>query len=72
MSTDLKKKLWLYHYKFITSSLIHVSFAVRTKSVVSSTARRFYQNTSLLSSQSFLSTCSHKSLPGIVSELSFG
>ena len=72
MSTDLKKKSWLYHYKLITSYLIHVSLVVRTKSVVSSTARRFYQNTSLLSSQSLLSTCSHKSLPRIVSELSLG
>jgi len=41
--------------------LIHVSLAVKTKSVVSGTARRFYQNTYLLSSQSFLSTCLHES-----------
>ena len=57
---------------YITTSYQLFYLAARTKSVVSRTARRFYQNTSLLSSQSFLSTCSHKSLSGIVSELSLG
>jgi len=45
------------HYSY----LIFISSAAKTKLFVSVTARKFYQNTCLLSSQSLLSTCSHES-----------
>ena len=50
----------------MTSYLIHVSLAVRTK-VLCPALQEDFIKTPLLSFQSFLSICSHKSLPGIVS-----
>jgi hypothetical protein len=71
ISTDWIKRriikvrpLQVYYHRY----LIHVSSTITTKPVVSGTARKFYHNTCLLSSQSFLSTCSHRFQPRIVSE----
>jgi len=52
--------------------LIHVSSIITAKLFVSGTVRTFYQNTCLLSSQTFLSSCSHECQPRIVSEPSMG
>ena len=51
------RSLQIYYH----NNLIHVSSIITATLFVSGTARIFYQNACLLSSQSFLSTCSHES-----------